>query len=79
MISYFISYCSVDDGFPVVTLHFEKSLSLKVQPHDYFFQNDVSMIYATLSLLLMDTVLSFYDVISFYFIECLLLGTTIFS
>ncbi|XP_020254111.1 aspartic proteinase-like protein 2 isoform X1 [Asparagus officinalis] len=31
---------SVDDDFPIVTLHFEKSLSLKVQPHDYFFENE---------------------------------------
>lgn len=31
---------SVDDGFPLVTLHFDKSLSLRVHPHDYFFQND---------------------------------------
>nr|DAD37169.1 TPA_asm: hypothetical protein HUJ06_007810 [Nelumbo nucifera] len=29
---------SVDDGFPVVTFHFENSLSLVVYPHDYLFQ-----------------------------------------
>ncbi|CAA7404782.1 unnamed protein product [Spirodela intermedia] len=30
---------SVDDGFPIVTLHFENSLSLRVYPHDYLFQS----------------------------------------
>uniref|UniRef100_A0A5B6YJP9 Putative aspartic proteinase-like protein 2 n=1 Tax=Davidia involucrata TaxID=16924 RepID=A0A5B6YJP9_DAVIN len=29
---------NVDDGFPVVTFHFENSLSLTVYPHDYLFQ-----------------------------------------
>ncbi|XP_077250237.1 aspartic proteinase 36-like isoform X2 [Tasmannia lanceolata] len=29
---------SVDDGFPPITLHFEKSLSLTVYPHEYLFQ-----------------------------------------
>ncbi|XP_077250239.1 aspartic proteinase 36-like isoform X4 [Tasmannia lanceolata] len=28
----------VDDGFPPITLHFEKSLSLTVYPHEYLFQ-----------------------------------------
>ncbi|KAF5822385.1 putative aspartic peptidase A1 family, aspartic peptidase domain superfamily [Helianthus annuus] len=28
---------SVDDELPVVTFHFENSLSLKVHPHDYLF------------------------------------------
>ncbi|XP_048324804.2 aspartic proteinase 36 [Ziziphus jujuba] len=28
----------VDDGFPVITLHFDKSLILTVYPHDYLFQ-----------------------------------------
>ncbi|KAL6970848.1 hypothetical protein U1Q18_030530 [Sarracenia purpurea var. burkii] len=28
---------SIDDGFPPVTFHFERSLSLKVYPHDYLF------------------------------------------
>ncbi|XP_061342572.1 aspartic proteinase 36-like [Gastrolobium bilobum] len=28
----------VDDGFPVVKLHFEESLSLSVYPHDYLFE-----------------------------------------
>jgi hypothetical protein len=31
----------VDDGFPVVTFHFEGDLSLDVHPHDYLFQNGV--------------------------------------
>ncbi|KAL2482242.1 Eukaryotic aspartyl protease family protein [Forsythia ovata] len=32
-------YCgNVDDGFPVVTFHFEDSLSLSVYPHDYLFK-----------------------------------------
>ncbi|XP_078432490.1 aspartic proteinase 36-like [Wolffia australiana] len=35
----FIYTASVDDGFPVVTLHFENSLSLRVYPHDYLFEN----------------------------------------
>ncbi|CAM0945986.1 unnamed protein product [Alopecurus aequalis] len=30
---------SVDDGFPVVTFHFEGDLPLNVYPHDYLFQN----------------------------------------
>jgi hypothetical protein len=34
-------FCSVDNGFPVVTFHFEGDLSLNVQPHDYLFQNGV--------------------------------------
>ncbi|KAK3034146.1 hypothetical protein RJ639_033489, partial [Escallonia herrerae] len=29
---------NVDDGFPVVTFHFEGSVSLAVYPHDYLFQ-----------------------------------------
>nr|XP_043634965.1 aspartic proteinase 36-like [Erigeron canadensis] len=29
---------NIDDGFPDVTFHFENSLSLKVSPHQYFFQ-----------------------------------------
>ncbi|KAI7753717.1 hypothetical protein M8C21_024730, partial [Ambrosia artemisiifolia] len=29
---------NIDDGFPVVNLHFANSLSLKVLPHQYFFQ-----------------------------------------
>ncbi|GJR00532.1 aspartic proteinase-like protein 2 [Tanacetum coccineum] len=29
---------NIDDGFPVVTFHFENSLALKVLPHQYFFQ-----------------------------------------
>lgn len=29
---------NVDDGFPVVTFHFENSLSLAVYPHEYLFQ-----------------------------------------
>ncbi|XP_042008635.1 aspartic proteinase 36-like [Salvia splendens] len=28
---------SVDDGFPIVTLHFQNSLSLRVYPHEYLF------------------------------------------
>ncbi|MFS7905895.1 putative aspartic peptidase A1 family, aspartic peptidase domain superfamily [Helianthus anomalus] len=28
---------SVDDELPAVTFHFENSLSLKVDPHDYMF------------------------------------------
>ncbi|KAJ0623085.1 putative aspartic peptidase A1 family, aspartic peptidase domain superfamily, xylanase inhibitor [Helianthus annuus] len=28
---------SVDDEFPAVTFHFENSVSLKVDPHDYMF------------------------------------------
>ncbi|KAJ6850135.1 aspartic proteinase-like protein 2 [Iris pallida] len=34
----FIYSGSVDDAFPIVTLHFEKSLTLSVKPSDYFFQ-----------------------------------------
>lgn len=34
--------CSVDDGFPTVTFHFEDSLSLTVYPHEYLFDIDVS-------------------------------------
>uniref|UniRef100_A0ACD5YPK1 Uncharacterized protein n=1 Tax=Avena sativa TaxID=4498 RepID=A0ACD5YPK1_AVESA len=30
---------SVDDGFPIVTFHFEGDLALNVHPHDYLFQN----------------------------------------
>lgn len=30
---------SVDDGFPVITFHFEGDLPLHVYPHDYLFQN----------------------------------------
>ncbi|KAG8070676.1 hypothetical protein GUJ93_ZPchr0006g45138 [Zizania palustris] len=33
---------SVDDGFPVITFHFEGGLSLSVSPHDYLFQNGVT-------------------------------------
>ncbi|KAL8245924.1 hypothetical protein R6Q59_007140 [Mikania micrantha] len=29
---------NIDDGFPVVNLHFANSLSMKVIPHQYFFQ-----------------------------------------
>ncbi|XP_076902943.1 aspartic proteinase 36-like [Bidens hawaiensis] len=29
---------NIDDGFPVVNLHFAKSISFKVKPHQYFFQ-----------------------------------------
>ncbi|MFS8007208.1 putative aspartic peptidase A1 family, aspartic peptidase domain superfamily, xylanase inhibitor [Helianthus anomalus] len=29
---------NIDDDFPVVNLHFANSLSLKVLPHQYFFQ-----------------------------------------
>ncbi|KAF3452475.1 hypothetical protein FNV43_RR02908 [Rhamnella rubrinervis] len=29
---------NVDDGFPVVILHFDRSLTLTVYPHDYLFQ-----------------------------------------
>ncbi|KAJ9703299.1 hypothetical protein PVL29_004908 [Vitis rotundifolia] len=29
---------NVDDGFPTVTLHFDKSISLTVYPHEYLFQ-----------------------------------------
>ncbi|KAL8234206.1 hypothetical protein R6Q59_020306 [Mikania micrantha] len=29
---------NVDDGFPVVKFHFEDSLTLKVYPHQYFFE-----------------------------------------
>nr|XP_017225601.1 PREDICTED: aspartic proteinase-like protein 2 isoform X2 [Daucus carota subsp. sativus] len=35
---------NVDDGFPVVTFHFEDSLSLSVYPHDYLFAVDVSIL-----------------------------------
>ncbi|KAF1002297.1 aspartic proteinase 36-like [Apium graveolens] len=31
---------NVDDGFPVVTFHFEDSVSLSVYPHDYLFAVD---------------------------------------
>ncbi|KAJ0623091.1 putative aspartic peptidase A1 family, aspartic peptidase domain superfamily, xylanase inhibitor [Helianthus annuus] len=31
---------SVDEELPVVTFHFENSLSLKVHPHDYLFTYD---------------------------------------
>ncbi|XP_062223324.1 aspartic proteinase 36-like [Phragmites australis] len=30
---------SVDDGFPIITFHFEGDLILNVYPHDYLFQN----------------------------------------
>ncbi|CAI9090864.1 OLC1v1025733C1 [Oldenlandia corymbosa var. corymbosa] len=33
----FVYSGNVDDGFPVVTLHFEDSLSLTVYPHEYLF------------------------------------------
>lgn len=36
-LSFTTFYCSVDDGFPVVTFHFENSLVLEVYPHDYLF------------------------------------------
>jgi hypothetical protein len=35
------SFCSIDDGFPVVTFSFEGDLTLNVYPHDYLFQNGV--------------------------------------
>lgn len=38
----FMFLCSVDDGFPTVTFHFEDSLSLTVYPHEYLFDIDVS-------------------------------------
>ncbi|XP_071702250.1 aspartic proteinase 36-like [Rutidosis leptorrhynchoides] len=31
---------NIDDGFPDITFHFANSLSLKVSPHQYFFQID---------------------------------------
>lgn len=34
--------CSVDNGFPVVSFHFEDSLSLTVYPHEYLFKISVS-------------------------------------
>lgn len=37
-------YCSVDDGFPIVSFHFDKSLTLTVYPHEYLFQLRVSKI-----------------------------------
>ena len=40
---WYIFLCSVDDGFPPVTFHFENSLLLKVYPHEYLFQH-VSML-----------------------------------
>lgn len=33
---------SVDNGFPVVDLHFEGTLKLTVHPHEYLFQISVS-------------------------------------
>ncbi|VAI78469.1 unnamed protein product [Triticum turgidum subsp. durum] len=30
---------SVDDGFPIITFHFEGGLPLNIHPHDYLFQN----------------------------------------
>ncbi|KAL3523311.1 hypothetical protein ACH5RR_016145 [Cinchona calisaya] len=33
----FVYSGNIDDGFPVVTFHFEGSLSLTVYPHEYFF------------------------------------------
>lgn len=36
------SSCSVDDGFPTITFHFEDSLSLTVHPHEYLFDIAVS-------------------------------------
>ncbi|KAK8944049.1 Aspartic proteinase-like protein 2 [Platanthera guangdongensis] len=41
----------VDDGFPIITFHFEDSLELPVYPHDYFFtvgnidHNDTTMLW----------------------------------
>ncbi|KAI4981247.1 hypothetical protein ZWY2020_021732, partial [Hordeum vulgare] len=32
---------SVDDGFPIITFHFEGGLPLNIHPHDYVFQNRV--------------------------------------
>nr|XP_048324720.1 aspartic proteinase 36-like [Ziziphus jujuba var. spinosa] len=32
------NHLKVEDGFPVITLHFDKSLILTVYPHDYLFQ-----------------------------------------
>ena len=34
--------CSVDDGFPTITFHFEADLALHVYPHEYFFPNGVT-------------------------------------
>ena len=34
--------CSVDDGFPTITFHFEDDLALHVYPHEYFFPNGVT-------------------------------------
>lgn len=36
-ITFASNYCSVNDGFPQVTFHFENSLSLRVRPHEYLF------------------------------------------
>ena len=36
-----VHYRSLDDAFPVVTLHFEKELRLRVYPHDYLFSYKV--------------------------------------
>lgn len=42
--NYFVHFCcSVDDGFPKITFHFEDDLALNVYPHDYFFQNGVTL------------------------------------
>lgn len=38
LISLFLYSCSVDDGFPTVTFHFDGSLSLTVYAHEYLFQ-----------------------------------------
>jgi hypothetical protein len=35
------SFCSIDDGFPVITFSFEGDLTLNVYPDDYLFQNGV--------------------------------------
>lgn len=38
------AFCSIDDGFPVVTFHFDQSLSLPVYPREYLFEVRVSML-----------------------------------
>lgn len=38
-------FCSVDDGFPVVRLHFSNALPMSVYPHDYLFEVRVSILY----------------------------------
>ena len=41
-----VHYRSLDDAFPVVTLHFEKELQLKVYPHDYLFSYKVIIFFS---------------------------------